>query len=254
MALPQQLVVPVFMPHDPDDPTVQEINNWVDELNDVITALDNVIRFFRLRTLVIPLMNRIAAAATQAMRVAHVTTLQTLRTQIILFQGMVYNEASDLVARSARPSIKVQRPTFDGKPENARGFLAGISTYRHLRANDFRDDETFITWSLACMEGPQVNPWKNALLNRRATVAATGQPTPTIFTHWVDFLAEFQGKFLDPNEIENAGRALMSLKQIRSAREFSQEYDRLAELAGVSGEDFLLDQFRRNLKPIVQEK
>jgi len=104
------------------------------------------------------------------------------------------------------------------------------------------------------MEGPQVNPWKNALLNQRATIVATGQPMPPMFTNWVDFLGEFQGKFLDPNKIENAGRALMSLKQIRSAREFSQEYDRLAELAGVSGEDFLLDQFRRNLKPIVQEK
>ena len=129
MALPQQLVIPVFMLHDPDDPNVQEINNWADELNDIITALDNVIRFFRLRTPVIPLAARVAAAATQAIRIAHVMTLQTLRTQIVLFQGMVYNEASDLIAKSARPSIKVQRPTFDGKPENARGFLTGISTY-----------------------------------------------------------------------------------------------------------------------------
>ena len=46
----------------------------------------------------------------------------------------------------------------------------------------------------------------------------------------------------------------MALKQIRSAREFAQEFDRLAELAGQTGEAFLIDQFRRSLKAGVQEK
>lgn len=67
-------------------------------------------------------------------------------------------------------------------------------------------------------------------------------------------MLEFQGKFLDLNKIENAGRALMSLKQIRSAREFMQEFDRLAEMASQTGEAFLINQYRRNLKPLVQEK
>jgi len=94
-----------------------------------------------------------------------------------------------------------------------------------------------------------VNPWRNSLLHRRITL-----PLPPMLLQWADFLQEFEGKFLDPNEIENAGRALMTLKQIRSAREFAQEFDRLAEMARLTGGVFLLDQFRRNLKPGVQEK
>src|SRR5258708_38796197 len=107
---------------------------------------------------------------------------------------------------------------------------------------------------LACMEGATVNLWKEALLNRRATLLVTGQPLPPIFTSWADFLVEFQGRFLNPNEIENARRALMALKQNRSAREFAQQFAQLAQQAGVTGKDFLPNQFRRSLKSKVQEK
>ncbi len=75
-----------------------------------------------------------------------------------------------------------------------------------------------------------------------------------MLTDWDEFLTEFNGKFLDPNEIENAGRNLMNLRQVRSAREFAQEFDRLAEMAGQTGQGFLQDQFRRSLKQSVQEK
>ena len=86
-----------------------------------------------------------------------------------------------------------------------------LAAYRHLRLGDFPDDETFITWSLACMDGPQVNPWKNALLNRRTTLTAQNLPLPAMFTNFVVFQTTFEGKYMDPNEIENAGRVLMVL-------------------------------------------
>jgi len=243
--------VPDFAPANLADPTEQEVNGWANDLTTVIVALDNIIQFFALHTPTIPGAQHVVAGADQAARLAHIQNLRVIRTQIILFQGQVLNEARNL---RGRPSIKVQRLTFDGKPENARGFHAAASMYRHLRAGDFPDDETFIAWLLGCMEGPLVNPWRNALLNRRATLLAQQQLLPHTLTAWADFLHEFQGKFLDPNEIENAGRALMALKQIRSAREFAQEFNRLAELAGQTGEAFLIDQFRRSLKTGVQEK
>ena len=137
---------------------------------------------------------------------------------------------------------------------NARGFLAGLATYRHLQQADFADDETFIAWSLACMEGTLVNPWKNSLLNRRANLLAQNMPLPAMLDNYGVFQTEFEGKFLDPNEVENVGRALMSLRQFKSAREFSQEFDQLAEIAGQTGQAFLVDQFRRSLKPDIQEK
>ena len=75
------------------------------------------------------------------------------------------------------------------------------------------------------MKGPLVDPWKNALLYRRATMIGQGQALPQILTDWTMFVQGFTAKFADSNETENAGRALMSLKQLRSAREFSQEFD-----------------------------
>jgi len=241
--------VPDFAPALIADPTEQEINDWAADLSIVIAALDNIITFFGLQIPVIPPVVGIAAGAGLAARLAHVQNITIQRTQIILFQGQVFVAANNLVGARTRPTIKVQRPTFDGKTENTRGFTAALSTYRHLRGQDFPDDETFIAWALGCMEGLQVNPWRNSLLLRR-----TQPPLPLMLTDWNQFLVEFNGKFLDPNEIENAGRNLMGLRQVRSAREFAQEFDRLAEMAGQTGQGFLMDQFRRSLKQPVQEK
>ena len=119
---------------------------------------------------------------------------------------------------------------------------------------DFTDDAVFIAWSLACMEGPLVNPWRNALLYRRAEILAAGQALPPVLEDWDDFKAEFSAKFADSNKAENARRALMALRQTCSAREFMQEFDRLAEITGLTGQGFLLNQFRRSLKHNVQEK
>jgi len=222
-------------------------------MNNVITGLDNIITFFGFTTPVILLIALVPAGALPLAILAHYQTVLAARTQVILFQGLVLAEARD-ATRIQRQSIKVQRLTFDGKPEHARGFLAVLSAYRHLQPGDFPNNETFITWTLACMDGPQVNPWKNALLNRRTTLTAQNLPLPAMFQNFAVFQTEFEGKYMDPNEIKNAGRALMALRQYKSAREFVQEFDRLAEIAGQTGQAFLIDQFRRNLKHEVQEK
>ena len=246
MAQPQVQAfnIPAFGPGNPQDPTEAEVNAWADELTGVVNGLDNIIVFLHLGIPAMPPPAHVAPGANLPARLAHAQTLDTFRAQLIIFQGLVIAEARRMI--TPRTTIKVHQPTFDGKPEHARGFHAALATYRHLRAADFPDDETFIAWSLACMEGPLVNPWRNSLLNRRATLLAQGQPLPLTLTNWTSFL--------DPNEAENAGRALMALKQVRSAREYAQEFEQLAELAGVSGQDFLQDQFRRNLKQGIQEK
>ena len=104
------------------------------------------------------------------------------------------------------------------------------------------------------MDSPQVDPWKNALLNRRTTLMAQNMPLPAMFVNFAIFQMEFEGKYMDPNKFKNARRALMALWQYKSAREFAQEFDRLAEIVGQTGQAFLINQFRRNLKPEVQEK
>jgi len=183
----------------------------------------------------------------------HMQTVIVGRTQIILFQGLVMVEAG-IAPRIQRQSIKVQQPTSDGKPEHARGSLAALSAYRHLQLGDFPNNKTFITWALACMDGLQVSPWKNALLNRRMTLMAQNMPLPAMFVNFAVFQTEFKEKYMHPNKIENAGRVLMVLWQYKSAKEFAQEFDQLAEIVGQTGQAFLIDQYRRNLKHEVQEK
>jgi len=257
MANLMPFLIPEFLDANPGAdiaaPTEVEADRWAATLNDVIAGLDNIITFFGFATPVIPQIALVPAGATPVEVLAHLQVILMGRTQIILFQALVMAEART-ATRIQRQSIKVQRPTFDGKPEHARGFLAALAAYRHLRPGDFPDDETFIMWTLACMDGPQVNPWKNALLNRRTTLTAQNLPLLAMFMNFAVFQTMFEGKYMDPNEIENAGRALMALRQYKSAREFAQEYDRLAEIAGQTGQAFLIDQFRRNLKPEVQEK
>jgi len=250
--------IPTFLDANPGGdilhPTEAQLNHWVEELNVVIVGLDNIIAFFGFVTATIPVIPMVVVGATLPQLLVHVGLVENARTQLILFQGLVLVEAGAATARAQRQTIKVQQPTFDGGPEHARGFLAQLATYRHLRGGDFQNDETFIAWTLACMEGERVNPWRNSLLNRRATLTTQNIPLPTMLTDFRDFQAEFEGKFLDPNEMENAGRALMALTQKNSAREYSQEFDRLAEEAGQTGQPFLLDQFRRNLKDKIQER
>jgi hypothetical protein len=173
---------------------------------------------------------------------------------VITFQNQVIAAAQNLRPQAPRNPLKVVQPTFDGKPEKARGFLVSLNTYCGLRSMDFPDDTTFIAWALQCMEGTAVNPWRNTMLNQRATALEQGSPLPHKLSHWAIFVVEFEAKFLDPNEIENAGRSLDLLAQTRSARDFTNEFNRLAEMAGLTGEHFLLDKYRRSLKPRVQEK
>jgi len=75
------------------------------------------------------------------------------------------------------------------------------------------------------MDGLLVNPWKNLLLNRRVNLLTQNMPLPGMLNNYRIFQTEFEGKFLDLNEVENVGRALMSLRQFKSAREFSQEFN-----------------------------
>lgn len=129
MAGVMPFAVPDFALANLATPTEQEINDWSNELMTVIAALNNIIAFFNLATPTIPAAPWVVAGADLAARVAHIGTLRTMRTQIILFQGQVMAESRSIRARS---SIKVQRPSFDGNPETARGFHVALATYRHL--------------------------------------------------------------------------------------------------------------------------
>ena len=108
---------------DPANPTEAQVDHWVDEVNTVIAGLDNIITFFNFTTPTIPNLLQVVQGANLAELLAHMQIVTPSRTQVILFQGLVLAEAG-ILARVRRQSIKVHQPTFDGKPEHTRRFLA----------------------------------------------------------------------------------------------------------------------------------
>ena len=129
MATLTPMNIPTLMVADPTNPTQAELDSHTNELNVIINTYNQLIAIFNLSTPAIPTIA--AAPANAAQRLIHVNILAAARTNVVLYQQMVLNEAQGKIQKD-RSTIKVQRPEFDGRPESTRGFLAALSTYRDL--------------------------------------------------------------------------------------------------------------------------
>ena len=106
MATLTAFTVPQLMPADPADPTIQEINAYTENLNNITNALRNIIVVFNLQTPVLPVEPLIPANTDQAARIARAQALVTVANQVTMFQGITLAEARELTRR--RSNIKVQ--------------------------------------------------------------------------------------------------------------------------------------------------
>src|ERR1700750_777720 len=148
MAQITPFVIPDLTAVNPDDPTEQELGDWRNALINVINGLVNLVTVFNLTTPTIPPPGGLGPGAAGPIRRNYAQALTQTRNQVILNQSLILAEVR--VVMNRRTAVKVQRPSFDGKTENTRGFLAGLATYRHLRGGDFANDEMFIAWALTC--------------------------------------------------------------------------------------------------------
>ena len=128
MATLTPMNIPTLTVADPTDPTQAELNSHVDKLNIIINTYNQLTAIFNLTTASIPNIGMIPTNAPQPQRLAHANILVAARTNVILYQQMVLNEAQGKI-QTQKSTIKVQQPEFDGRPESTRGFLAALSTY-----------------------------------------------------------------------------------------------------------------------------
>ena len=132
MANLQQFNIPVLVAGDAQNPTVAEVNAWATELNTTLGAVINLVGVFQLTVQQIPAPPMLAAGSTPAQAIAHAHTLTTYQGQLVIYQGQVFIEIANLFPRAPPPraTIKVLHPKFDGRPEYARAFHAGLINYR----------------------------------------------------------------------------------------------------------------------------
>jgi len=127
--------------------------------------------------------------------------------------------------------------------------------YRTLRPNDFLNDEVFIAWALACINNDsKAASWKAHWLMLHTENIGAGRAQPVTLANWDTFAREFLGKFTDPSETQRMQRHLVEMRQKGSCRDHTQEFNRMALLSGMNGNQALLWLFRQSLKNDIQRE
>ena len=129
------------------------------------------------------------------------------------------------------------------------------TTYQMLQPNDFQNNKVFIAWALACIDDDsKAASWKAHWLTLRTENIGAGHVQPATLADWDTFAHEFLGKFTDPSEMQRMQRHLVEMRQKGSCRDHTQEFNRMALLAGMNGNEALPWLFRQSLKNDIQCK
>jgi hypothetical protein len=157
-------------------------------------------------------------------------------------------------AATARPTVKINKPKFDGTPrEKAQAFITACTTYQTLRPGDFPRDKVFIMWALTCISNEsKAASWKAHWLTLWTQNINAGTPQPLTLTDWDTFSREFLGKFLDPLEQQRKQQYLIEMRQKTSCQDHTQDFNRTALLAGMTGNNALLWLYWQSLKAEIQ--
>jgi len=259
---PQVWAVPQIAIANPPNATVQEANQYQQELVNLRLGLTNVAAFIGIQNIVhLPAMPVpiLGPNSVQAVIDTQIQTLDLYCAALVNAQGMIVqimNQAVQNPQQPARSTIKAPKPEFDGTPgEKARGFITACTTYRTLRPGDFQNDEVLIAWALACIDDDsKAASWKAHWLTLHMENISAGRAQPIALTDWDTFTREFLGKFVDPSETQRMQRHLVEMRQRTSCREHTQDFNRTALLAKMNGNAALPWLYRQSLKNDVQRE
>ena len=121
--------------------------------------------------------------------------------------------------------------------------------YQSLHPTDFHDDKVFIAWALACINNDsKAASWKAHWLTLCTENILAGRLQPITLTNWDAFAREFLRKFIDPLETQRMQRHLVEMQQKMLCRDHTQEFNQMALLAGMNGNQALPWLFRQSLK------
>jgi len=240
---PQAWAIPQIAIANPPNATVQEANQYQQELVNLCLGLTNVAAFVGIQNIVhLPAMP-VPVLGPNSVQVVIDTQIQMLDlycAALVNAQGMIVqmmNQAVQNPQQPTRSTIKAPKPEFDGTPgEKARGFITACTTYRTLRPGDFQNDEVLITWALACIDDDsKAASWKAHWLTLCTENISAGRVQPIALTDWDTFAREFLGKFVNPSKTQRMQQHLVEMRQRTSCREHTQDFNRTALLAKMNG-------------------
>jgi len=245
---PQVWAVPQITIVNPPNATIQEVNQYQQELVNLCIGLMNVAAFIGIQNIVhLPAMP-VLVLGPNSVQVVIDTQIQTLDLYCVALvnaQGMIVQIMNQAVQNPQQPmqsTIKAPKPEFNRTPgEKARGFIMACTTYRTLCPGDFQNNEVLITWALACIDNnSKAASWKAHWLTLHMENISAGCAQPIALTDWDTFAQEFLGKFVNPSKTQRMQRHLVEMRQRMSCREYTQEFNRTALLAKMNGNAALL--------------
>jgi len=259
---PQAWAVLQIVIANPPNATVQETNQYQQELVNLRLGLMNVAAFVGIQNVVhLPVMPipALGANSAQAIIDTQIQTLNLYCSALVNAQGMIVqimNQAVQNLQQPARLTIKAPKPEFDRMPgEKARGFITACTTYGTLRPGDFQNDEVLIAWALACIANDsKAASWKAHWLTLRTDNISTGHAQLITLTDWGAFACEFLGKFVDLSETQRMQRQLVDMRQRTLCQDHTQEFNCTTLLAGMDGNAALPWLYRQSLKNDVQRE
>jgi len=245
---PQAWAVPQIAVTNPPNATIQEANQYQQELANLHLSLTNVAAFIGIQNIVhlpVMLVLILGPNSVQVVIDMQIQTLDLYCAALVNTQGMIVqmmNQAVQNPQQPTRSTIKAPKPEFDGTPgEKARGFIMACMTYRTLRPGDFQNNKVLIAWALACIDNnSKAASWKAHWLTLRTENISTGRAQPIALTDWDTFAWEFLGKFVDPSKTQWMQQHLVEMRQRTSCWEHTQDFNQTALLAKMNGNTALL--------------
>jgi hypothetical protein len=145
---------------------------------------------------------------------------------------LLAKKISKLPQSKSSSTIKPRTPdTFDGTdPNKLETFIFQVSMYIAARGNDFRDDESRVTFALSYLKSTPLD-WFQTELSHGLTL---GGKFPPWFTSYPKFTVELQRLFGPRNLINDATTTLEALryKDSSKAARYTFEFNRHARRTG----------------------
>lgn len=145
-------------------------------------------------------------------------------------------------ATDKRPTLKLPRPpTFGGRPrENVLDWLQKVELF--INAHRATEEES-VSFAVQLLEEHAARWWR--------TMTRGGIDAP-ILSDWLEFRHKLLKQFVAPNIESHARAKLASLRQVKSAHEYTTRFQNtLVELPSMTEEE-ALERYISGLKPIVQ--
>ena len=263
---PQAWAIPQIIITTPPTATAQEINQYQQELINLCTGLTNISAFVSFQNHVnLPniLAPMLGVNVPQPVIDSQIETLNLYCAVLINAQGFLVHLLNQNVQNQNTQNplapwstIKAPKPEFDSTPgEKAHKFITACTMYWTLQPDNFPNDEVLIAWALVCInDDSKAALWKAHWLTLQTENIGAGCTQPVTLTNWDTFAHEFLGKFINLSKTQRMQWHLVEMRQKTSCRDHTQEFNWMALLARMNGNQVLPWLFCQSLKNDIQCK